>query len=71
MDTDNSRHGNDNAYRLAEIHADARDLDATFERLKVTGAIRDPLGVRGLVMPYFDDARKDPRWPEFKSAFKL
>jgi len=66
-----ARYGNANAYQLAEIYADSGDLDATFEWLKVTAEVRDPGGVWGLVMPYFDDARKDPRWPEFKSAFKL
>ena len=62
-------YGNANAYQLAEIYADSGDLDATFEWLKVTAEVRDPGGVWGLVMPYFDDARKDPRWPEFVKRF--
>ena len=66
-----AEYGNANAYQLAEIYADAGDLDGTFKWLSVATEVRDPGGVWGLVMPYFDDARKDPRWPEFKSAFKL
>ena len=66
-----ARYGHANAYQLAEIYADAGDLDATFEWLSITAAVRDPGGIWGLRSPYFDAARQDPRWSEFRSAFKL
>ena len=66
-----ARYGHANAYQLAEIYADAGDLDATFEWLSITAAVRDPGGLWGIFSPQFEAARQDPRWAEFRSAFKF
>ena len=65
------KYGNANAYQLAEIYADAGDLDTAFEWLAVTARVRDPGGIWALIMPYFNEARRDPRWATVEAAFKL
>ena len=66
-----NKYGVANSYQLAEIYAYADDLDMTFKWLRSTIAVRDPGGPWGLVSPLFDEARKDPRWAEFSSAFQI
>jgi len=66
-----TKYGYANAYQLAEIYADAGDLDTAFEWLAVTARVRDPGGMWALIMPYFNEARRDPRWATVEAAFKL
>jgi TolB-like protein/regulator of sirC expression with transglutaminase-like and TPR domain len=65
-----ARYGNPNAYQIAEIFADAGDLDNAFTWLDVTVQVHDPGAPWAFVMPYFDEARKDPRWAEYAAAFQ-
>jgi TolB-like protein/Flp pilus assembly protein TadD len=65
-----AQYGEPNAYQIAEIYADAGDLDNTFKWLNVVVDVHDPGGPWAFIMPYFDDARKDPRWDKFAAAFK-
>ena len=66
-----AKYGLANAYQLAEIFADAGDLDQTFNWLEVCAEVRDPGAIWGLVTPFFDAAKNDPRWLEFESNFVL
>ncbi len=66
-----AEHGIANAYQLAEIYADAGDLDQTFNWLEVCVEVRDPGAIWGLVTPFFDEAKRDPRWARFEAEFVL
>ena len=66
-----SRYGYGNSYQMAEIYADSGDLDKTFEWLGHAARIRDPGGPWALVMPFFDEARDDPRWQDYRREFGL
>jgi len=65
------RYGFGNSYQMAEIYADAGDLDKAFEWLGHTARVRDPGGPWALIMPFFEDAWKDPRFDEYRSLFGL
>ncbi len=65
-----ARWGSPNSYQIAEICADAGDLDCTFEWLQTAVDVHDPGAPWAFVMPFFDEARKDPRWADFAAAFK-
>lgn len=64
-----ARWGEPNSYQIAEICADASDLDCTFEWLQSAIEVHDPGAPWAFVMQYFDEARKDPRWADFGAAF--
>lgn len=66
-----AKYGAANAYQLAEIYADAGELDQVFNWLEVAAEVRDPGAPWGLIVPFFDEARKDPRWADFESSFVL
>lgn len=66
-----ARYGFGNSYQMAEIYADAGDLDKVFEWLANAERVRDPGAGWALVMPFFDQARKDPRWADFEAKFGL
>ncbi len=66
-----ARYGEGNSYQMAEIYADAGDLDKAFEWLGNTARIRDPGGPWALIMPFFGEAREDPRWQDYLRAFRL
>jgi hypothetical protein len=40
---------------------DAGDLEQTFNWLEVCAEVKDPGTMWGLVTPFFDEAKKDPR----------
>lgn len=63
--------GLDNSYQYAEIFAEAGDLDETFNWLETVARIKDPGAPWALNVPWFDEARKDPRWAAFEARFKL
>ena len=65
-----ARWGTPNSYQIAEICADAGDLDCTFEWLQTAIDVHDPGAPWAFVMQYFEEARKDPRWTDFTAAFK-
>ena len=65
-----NKYGFNNSYQLAEIYAIAGDLDKTFEWLDAAVRVRDPGAPWGLLLPFFDEARKDPRWAAFEATFK-
>ncbi|MGB5256488.1 MAG: tetratricopeptide repeat protein [Woeseiaceae bacterium] len=65
-----ARWGTPNSYQIAEICADAGDLDCTFEWLQACIDVHDPGAPWAFVVQYFDEARKDPRWADFAAAFK-
>ena len=60
-----------NSYQMAEIYADAGDLDKTFEWLGHTARVRDPGGPWAMVMPFFEEAWEDPRWEDYVAEFNL
>ncbi len=60
-----------NSYQMAEIYADAGDLDKAFEWLGHTARVKDPGGPWAMVMPFFDAAREDPRWQDYLAEFNL
>ena len=64
------RWGAPNSYQIAEICADAGDLDCTFEWLQSCVDVHDPGAPWAFVISYFDEARKDPRWADFAKAFR-
>jgi tetratricopeptide (TPR) repeat protein len=66
-----SRYGFGNSYQMAEIYADAGDLDKTFEWLDHVARVRDPGGTWAFIMPFFKEAWKDPRFEEHRSRFRL
>jgi len=65
------KYGFGNSYQMAEIYADKGDLDKTFEWLDHTARVKDPGGPWALIMPFFDAAKKDPRWQEYEAKFGL
>jgi TolB-like protein/Flp pilus assembly protein TadD len=65
------RYGFGNSYQMAEIYADAGDMDKTFEWLGHTARVRDPGGPWALVMPFFEEAWKDPRFEDYRAEFGL
>ena len=65
------KYGLGNSYQLAEIYAAAGDLDSTFQWLATTVRVRDPGAIAGLIVPFFDEAKADPRWADFEAAFTL
>ena len=64
-------YGFGNSYQMAEIYADKGDMDKTFEWLDHTARVKDPGGPWALIMPFFDEAKNDPRWQEYKAKFSL
>ncbi len=64
-------YGFGNSYQMAEIYADKGDMDKTFEWLDHTARVKDPGGPWALIMPFFDEAKKDPRWKEYEAKFGL
>jgi hypothetical protein len=56
---------------MAEIYADKGDMDKTFEWLDHTARVKDPGGPWALIMPFFDEAKNDPRWQEYEAKFGL
>lgn len=64
-------YGFGNSYQMAEIYADSGDLDRTFEWLDHTARVKDPGGPWALIMPFFNEAKKDPRWAEYEAKFGL
>ncbi len=66
-----SRYGFGNSYQMAEIYADLGDLDKTFEWLDHTARVKDPGGPWALIMPFFDEAKKDPRFNEYRAKLGL
>ena len=60
-----------NSYQMAEIYADAGDLEKTFEWLGHTARVRDPGGPWAMVMPFFAEAWEDPRWEDYLAEFNL
>jgi serine/threonine-protein kinase len=65
------RYGFGNSYQMAEIHADAGNLDATFEWLDHTARVRDPGAPWAMIMPFFAEAWNDPRFDEYRARFGL
>ncbi|MGI9233145.1 MAG: tetratricopeptide repeat protein [Woeseiaceae bacterium] len=65
-----SKYGDPNAYQIAEICADAGDLDCAFEWLATAVEVHDPGAPWAFIMQYFEEARNDPRWADFAAAFK-
>lgn len=65
-----TRYGDSHSYQLAEMCADAGELDCAFDWLTVAVDVHDPGAPWAFVVPYFDEARKDPRWAEFEAAIK-
>ena len=66
-----NRYGWGTSYQLAEIFADAGDLDSTFLWLGRAAEVKDPGGPWALVMPFFDEAKEDPRWADYRALFNL
>jgi TolB-like protein len=66
-----TRYGYANSYQLAEIYADAGDLDKTFEWLDHAARVKDPGGPWALIMPFFEEAWSDPRFDEFRARLGL
>ena len=64
-------HGYGNSYQMAEIYADKGDVDKVFEWLEHVARVKDPGGPWALIMPFFDEARNDPRWPQYEAKFGL
>ncbi len=60
-----------NSYQMAEIYADAGDLDKTFEWLGHTARVKDPGGPWAMVMQFFEEAWEDPRWEDYLAEFNL
>jgi hypothetical protein len=56
---------------MAEIYADKGDVDKVFEWLENVARVKDPGGPWALIMPFFDDAKNDPRWTEYEARFGL
>ncbi len=65
------RYGFGNSYQMAEIYADAGDLAKTFEWLGHTIRVRDPGAPWALIMPFFENAWRDPRFDEYRARFGL
>jgi TolB-like protein/cytochrome c-type biogenesis protein CcmH/NrfG len=66
-----AEYGFGNSYQMAEIYADKGDMDKTFEWLDHTARVKDPGGPWALIMPFFDEAKNDPRWQEYEAKFGL
>ena len=65
------QYGFGSSYQMAEIYADRGDFDKTFEWLDHTARVKDPGGPWAMIMPFFDEARKDPRWEAYEAKFGL
>ena len=65
------QYGFGNSYQMAEIYADFGDLDKTFEWLDHAARVKDPGGPWALIMPFFDEAKKDPRFTAYEAKFGL
>ena len=65
------RYGYGNSYQMAEIYADAGNLDKAFEWLDHAARVRDPGGPWALIMPFFEEAWKDPRFDDYRARFGL
>ncbi len=65
------KYGYGNSYQMAEIYADAGDLDKTFEWLGHTARVKDPGGPWAMVMQFFEEAWEDPRWEDYLAEFNL
>jgi TolB-like protein len=66
-----ARYGWGNSYQLAEIYADAGELDEVARWLERAAEVKDPGAPWALIMPFFDEAKKDPRWQEYRARFNL
>jgi len=66
-----AEYGFGHSYQMAEIYADKGDMDKTFEWLDHTARVKDPGGPWALIMPFFDEAKNDPRWQEYEAKFGL
>jgi TolB-like protein/Tfp pilus assembly protein PilF len=66
-----TQYGYGNSYQMAEIYADAGDLDKAFEWLDHAARVRDPGGPWALVIPFFEEAWEDPRFDEYRARFGL
>lgn len=66
-----TEYGYGNSYQMAEIYADAGDLDKVFEWLDHAARVRDPGGPWALVMPFFEEAWQDPRFDAYRARFGL
>jgi tetratricopeptide (TPR) repeat protein len=64
-------YGYNNSYQMAEIYADKGDVDKVFEWLENVARVKDPGGPWALIMPFFDEAKRDPRWPQYEAKFGL
>lgn len=64
-------YGFGNSYQMAEIYADRGDLDKTFEWLGHVARVKDPGAPWALIMPFFNEAKKDPRWADYKAKLGL
>jgi adenylate cyclase len=64
-----AQYGAANSYQLAEVYADAGDLDQAFNWLEAAAEVKDPGTPWSIASPLFAEARNDPRWLEFESNF--
>ncbi len=71
VDAYEQKYGYGNSYQMAEIYADAGDLDKTFEWLGHTARVKDPGGPWAMVMQFFEEAWEDPRWEDYLAEFNL
>lgn len=71
VDAYEEEYGFGNSYQMAEIYADSGDLDRTFEWLDHAARVKDPGGPWALIMPFFNEAKNDPRWAEYEAKFGL
>jgi hypothetical protein len=42
-----------------------------FEWLEHAARVKDPGGPGALIMPFFDEAKNDPRWQQYEAKFGL
>jgi len=66
-----NRYGLSHSYQMAEIYADAGEIDRVFEWLGHTAEVKDPGGPWALIMPFFNDAKRDFRWQDYRARFDL
>lgn len=64
-------YGYGNSYQMAEIYADNGNIDKVFEWLEHAARVKDPGGPWALIMPFFDEAKNDPRWQQYEAKFGL
>ena len=65
------RYGYGNSYQMAEIYADAGDLDKVFEWLDQAARVKDPGAPWAMIMPFFEEAWKDPRFDAYRARFGI